>query len=43
MRRTLVIIVVTILALAGLGYLAHTFDLVGLARSLHGGGPASHG
>jgi hypothetical protein len=42
MRRTLVVIAVVIAAFALLGYLAHTFDLVGLARSLHGGGPAQH-
>jgi len=35
-RRTIIIIVVVI-ALAGLGYLAHTFDLLGLAKSIHGG------
>ena len=36
-RRTIIIIVAVVLALAGLGYFAHTFDLLGLAKSVHGG------
>lgn len=37
MRRTLITIIVVVATLAVLGYLAHTFDLIGLAKSLHGG------
>jgi hypothetical protein len=40
-RRTLVIIIIVI-ALAVLGYLAHTFDLLGLAKAVHGNAAASH-
>lgn len=36
-RRTIITIIVVVLALTGLGYLAHSFDLLGLARSIHGG------
>ena len=38
MRRRLITLIVVLLIIAGLGYLAHTFDLLGLAKSLHGGG-----
>ena len=40
-RRTITIIVV-VLILAALGYLAHTFDLLGLVKSLHGGAAKPH-
>ena len=32
MRRRLITLVVVLLIIAGLGYLAHTFDLIGLAK-----------
>lgn len=35
-RRTIITIVVTPIAVVLLGYLAHSIDIVGLARSLHG-------
>ncbi|MHB1103637.1 MAG: hypothetical protein ACYC0C_12880 [Devosia sp.] len=38
MRRTLITIVVVFVTIGVLGYLAHTFDLIGLAKSLHSGG-----
>lgn len=37
-RRTIVTIVAVVIIVAGLAYLAHTFDLLGLAKSIHGGG-----
>ena len=40
-RRTIIIIVV-VLALAVFGYLAHTFDLLGLAKAVHGAAATSH-
>ena len=42
MRRTLITIGIVLVALLVLGYLAHTFDLIGFIRSTHGGGPALH-
>ena len=42
MRRTLIIIAIVVAASVVLGYLAHTFDLVELIRSTHGGSPPSH-
>ena len=42
MRRTLTILAITIVTILILGYLAHTFDIIGLIRATHGGGPASH-
>jgi hypothetical protein len=36
-RRTLLTALVVLFAIGLAGYAAHTFDLVGVARSLHGG------
>ena len=41
MRRNLLIIAIVLAVVVVLGYLAHTFDLIGFIRSMHGGGPAS--
>ncbi len=35
-RRTIIAIVITLIAVVPLGYLAHSIDIVGLARSMHG-------
>lgn len=42
MRRTFTIAAITIIAILVLGYLAHTFDIIGLIRAAHGGGPVAH-
>ena len=39
MRRIVITVVVVLAVVVLLGYLAHTFDLLGLIRSLHGGKP----
>lgn len=36
MKRTLTIAVVVILVVTGIGYALYSFDLSGLARSMHG-------
>lgn len=36
-RRTIITIVLTLLAVVLLGYLAHSLDIVGALRALHGG------
>jgi hypothetical protein len=36
-RRTLLIAAVVLIAIGIAGYAAHNFDVVGAARSLHGG------
>jgi hypothetical protein len=36
-RRTVVIVLLVLIAIGLVGYAAHTLDLVGLARSMHGG------
>ncbi len=36
MRRKLAIALLAVIAIALIGYAAHTFDLVGMLRSLHG-------
>ena len=41
-RRTIIVIITVVLVLAALGYLAHTYDLLGLAKSIHGGAAQSH-
>ena len=38
MRRTVVTVFVVLATIALLGYLTHTFDLLGLAKSLHSAG-----
>jgi len=42
MRRTLITIAAVVAVILLLGYLAHTFDLIGFIRATHGGGPPSH-
>lgn len=37
MKRTILIIVAVVIILGGLGYLAHSLDLIGMIRKLHGG------
>lgn len=37
MNRAVLIVVVAVLILAGLGYFAHSVDLIGLVRAAHGG------
>ncbi len=37
MNRTILVIVAIVVVLGGLGYAGHMLDLVGLAKSLHGG------
>ncbi len=36
MNRTLKIFLIALVVVVGLGYLAHTIDLLALARQLHG-------
>lgn len=40
-RRTLTLVFV-VLALALLGWVAHSFDLLGAIKALHGGGVPAH-
>lgn len=42
MRRTVITILLVLVALGVLGYLAHTSDLLGLAKSLHGAAAREH-
>jgi len=37
MKRTILVAAVVVLALGGLGYIAHSIDLIGLVRAAHGG------
>lgn len=37
MNRTVLIVILAVLVLAGLGYVAHSIDLIGLVRAAHGG------
>ena len=41
--RRIVIIVLVVMTVAVLGYLAHTFDLLGLAKAVHSTPAQSHG
>lgn len=42
MRRTIVTVLIVLAVVGLLGYLAHTFDLLGLAKSLHAGAAQQH-
>jgi hypothetical protein len=42
MSRKLIIAIAVILALLGIGFLAHSFDLLGFFKSLHGGTSQAH-
>ena len=42
MRRTIVTVLIVFAAVGVLGYLAHTFDLLGLAKSLHSAAAREH-
>lgn len=37
MNRIVLIVIVAVLILGGLGYFAHSVNLLGLVRSMHGG------
>lgn len=37
MRKKIVVSLIVVAVVAGLGLLAHVFDLAGLARAVHGG------